>query len=245
MDIFKFLVPVLLAPTNYNEVLKKLAAFLFYDTLIATFLLRGIPQVNGFFENVEHYKKIGEVLSVIPNYSKLNLLGVIISLLIAGLGYMFQLHDKISDLFGIRSRFDRHSILLPLAVLTGTKLSPIQLNTLRSSRDTIMRQVFYRYTSSKADKPLVDKHDIEQALGAWSWYWVLVEGIVIFLATALTAFFFSAPQLGLYLVFFVMICWLLADVQFKRLESYARPQIEAIAANAEAAKDVKDYLSAI
>src|SRR5437016_5152666 len=112
-DILKVIVPILLAPTNYNEVLKKLAAFLFYDTLLAIFLLRGIPQIDTFLHEVESYKKIGDALSTIPNYTNLNLSGFGIALLVAGIGFWLQLHDRISNLFAIRRRFDEHSILLP------------------------------------------------------------------------------------------------------------------------------------
>jgi hypothetical protein len=162
-DILKAMVPIFSVPTNYNDVLKKLAGFLFYDALIATFLLRGIPEIDAFLRKIESYGAIGDAPSTIPNYSRLNLSGFAIALLVAGIGYWLQLHDRISDLFAIRRRFDDSAILLPLAVMTGVKLSPIQLNALRVNRDTIMQTVFYKYASSRADKPLVDKHDIEHA----------------------------------------------------------------------------------
>jgi hypothetical protein len=48
-DIFKLLLPVFLSPKNYDEMLKKLAAFLFYETWLMTFVLRGIPIVEQHF----------------------------------------------------------------------------------------------------------------------------------------------------------------------------------------------------
>jgi hypothetical protein len=42
-------------------------------------------------------------------------------------------------------------------------------------RDSLMRDVFYRFASSKSDNPVVDKHDIEHALNAWAWFWAFVE----------------------------------------------------------------------
>jgi len=241
-DILKAMVPIFAVPTNYNEVLKRLAGFLFYDTLIGTFLLRGIPDIDTFFHKIETHGAIGEALSTIPNYSKINLSGFAIALLVAGIGYWLQLHDRISDLFAIRCRFDESSILLPLAVMTGAKLSPTQLNALRINRNTIMQAVFYRYASSRADKPLVDKHNIEHALGAWSWYWAFLEAITVFSICGIIAlYFWDLPLVSGFLVISAIL-WLLAMLQFRRLERYARPQVEAIATNAEAAAEVRTYL---
>jgi len=97
----------------------------------------------------------------------------------AWISYSLRLHDRISDLFGIRARFDRNYILLPLAILTGSQLSAFQLNRMGANRDSLMRRVFYRYASTRAERPLVDRHDIEAAIEIWSWYWVLVEGTAV------------------------------------------------------------------
>src|SRR5206468_2567149 len=83
----------------------------------------------------------------------------IFCLLVAWIGYAVRFHDRMSDLFGIRKRFDRNYILLPLAILTRSQLSAFQLNRVDANRDSLMRRVFYRYASSRAEKPLVDKHD--------------------------------------------------------------------------------------
>lgn len=241
-DILKAMVPIFAVPTNYNEVLKRLAGFLFYDTLIGTFLLRGIPEIDTFLRKIESYGAIGAALSTIPNYSKLNLSGLAIALLVAGIGYWLQLHNRISDFFAIRRRFDESAILLPLAVMTGAKLSPTQLNSLRANRETVMHLVFYKYASSRADKPLVDKHDIEHALGAWSWYWAFIEAITVFAICGVIAlFFWNLPLVSGFIVISAIL-WLLALLQFRRLERYARPQVETIAANTEAAAEVKTYL---
>jgi hypothetical protein len=91
-DIFKLLLPVFLSPKNYDEMLKKLAAFLFYETWLMTFVLRGIPIVDTAFRSVESFEALGTALSTIPNHEKLNLGGFAVALLIAGLSYAIQLH---------------------------------------------------------------------------------------------------------------------------------------------------------
>jgi hypothetical protein len=244
-DSIKLLLPIFLSSKNYDEMLKKLAAFLFYETWIMTFLLRGIPSVDAAFRSVESFGAIGTALSTIPNHEKLNLGGLAVALLIAGLSYAIQLHDRISDLFGIRRRFDRNYILLPLAVLVGAELSPRQLIALTRSRDNLMRTVFYPYVSSRNETPLVDKHEIERALDAWSWYWLLIEAIPLTLLGALIAAGFASYSLLCLFSMIFTILWLLAWLYYLRLESFSRSEIEAIAANSTARLAIRDAFSAL
>jgi hypothetical protein len=58
-DILKLLLPVFLSPKNYDEMLKKLAAFLFYETWLMRFVLRGIPIVDTAFRSVESFEALG------------------------------------------------------------------------------------------------------------------------------------------------------------------------------------------
>src|SRR5262249_31588283 len=150
-------------------------------------------------------------------YDKLNLAGAAIALLVAGFSYALHLHDRVSDLFKVRHRFDRGSILFPLALLVGAKLSPIQLNAVDANRVTLMHQVFYKYTSSRLDKPLVDKHYIEHALDAWSWFWILLEGMVLLMASAVIALYFDAPLLDSVFSAAFLIWWVLSVLQYFRL----------------------------
>jgi hypothetical protein len=195
-EFLKLLVSGVLTPTTYAELLKKLAAFLFCETWLVTFLLRGNPSIDNAFHAVEGYGQLGLALATVPAYDKLNLTGAAIALLAGGCSYAFQLHDRLSDVFKIRHRFDRSCILLPLALLAGVKLSAMQLNAVDANRDTLMHKVFYRFASSRSDKPLVDRHDIEHALAAWSWFWILLEGMTLFVVSAAIAIYFNSPLLG-------------------------------------------------
>ncbi len=244
-DFLKLLVPVVLTPTNYAELLKKLAACLFYETWAVTFLLRGIPSIDGAFHAVESYGQLGIALSTVPAYDKLNLAGAAVALLAAGFSYAAQLHDRVSDLFKIRHRFDRSSILFPLALLVGAKLSATQLNAVDVNRVTLMHKVFYKFASSRVEKPLVDKHHIEHALDAWSWFWILLEGMALLIISAVIAIYFGAPFLVSGFAAAFLIYWVLAVFQYSRLERYARPQVEAIADNKDAAEGVKETFCAL
>jgi len=179
VDFLKLLFPVFWSAKDYPDVLKRLASILFWETYVLTFVLRAsIPAINNFFESVENLAPIARILAILHG-ENLNFCGFIISLVAAWISYSLRLHDRISDLFGIRARFDRNYILLPLAILTGSQLSAFQLNRMGANRDSLMRRVFYRYASTRAERPLVDRHDIEAAIEIWSWYWVLVEGTAV------------------------------------------------------------------
>lgn len=244
-DFLKLLLPVFLSPKNYSEMLRKLASFLFYEVWIVTFFLRGIPAVDAAFSSVENYGPLGSAISTIPAHEKLNICGIVIALVVAGISFAIQFHDRISDVFGIRRRFDRNYILLPLAVLVGAQLSPVQLNTMIQNRDAFLRKVFYPYVSSRAENPLVDRHEIERVMDVWFWYWALVEVIPIVLAASFVAAYFHATELIIGFGAAFIVLWLAAWLYSLRLERFTRPEIEAIAANANARIAVKDAFDAL
>lgn len=244
-DFLKLLLPVFLFPTDYSEMMKKLASLLFWETYIVTFILRELPDIDQTLSALETYGKIGEALSNIENYQSLNIGGIAIAMGVAGLAYMFQLHDRVSDLFRIRQRFDIAHILRPLAKLTGANLSKSQLVKLSVNRDTMMRKVFYKYASSKADAPLVDKHDIHHALNAWSWYWMFIEGVVLLLAATVICLSFGAKNFALGFGLVLVGDLVVGRIQYSRLPRYARPQIESIAADGQAAAAIKREFDAL
>lgn len=244
-DFLKLMLPVFLFPTDYSEMLKKLAGLLFWETYIVTFVLRALPDIDQALSAIETYGKIGEALSNIENYESFNISGIAIALFVAGLAYMFQLHDRVSDLFGIRQRFDIAHILKPLARMTGANLSESQLGKLSENRDPIMRMVFYKYASSKATSPLVDKHDIHHALNAWSWYWMSIEAVVLLLVAAIICLSFGAMKFALGFGLFMAGYLVVGTLQYLRLPGYAQPQIDSIAANSEAAAFIKREFDAL
>jgi hypothetical protein len=174
-EFVNLVVPFFSTPTNYSEMLKKLAGFAFYQVFIITLLLRQIPEVNAWFNSIETFGKLGELVSALPNWENLNVLGIFIGILVALISNIFHLHDRISDILRIRSRFDKRYILIPLAQNVGATITPRMSKAIDDHRDSLMRDVFYRFASSKSDNPVVDKHDIEHALNAWAWFWAFVE----------------------------------------------------------------------
>src|SRR5258707_12050091 len=118
-EVIDLLLPFLSTTKNYDEVLKKLASFAFYETYFITLLLRANPSFDAFFKDIESWGPIGRVVGIIPHSDVLNVFGFVIAFVVAILTHTFQFHDRISDVFGIRRRFDRKTILIPLFQRVG------------------------------------------------------------------------------------------------------------------------------
>jgi hypothetical protein len=112
-------------------------------------------------------------------------------------------------------------------------------------RKELMRAIFYKYASSTAEHPVVDRHDIEHALGAWRCFWVFVEAIIYFSIAAVISWTLGSWSLEYGFLIVVAVATILAALQRARLPSYARPQIQAIAADATAAYAVKRRFDAL
>ncbi|MBM7330730.1 hypothetical protein JS562_48065 [Agrobacterium sp. S2] len=244
-ELIALLLPFLFAPKDYNDLLKKLASFAFYWTYAITLTLRENQSVDSFFNEIESWGTIGKVVSIIPHYDALNISGFFIAFAVAVLTHTFRLHDRISDVFGIRRRFDCKHILMPLAERVGSPIPNEKRTALVENRDKLMRAVFYKYASSRAQNPLVDRHDIEHALSAWSWFWVFVEGVFYFIVGALIAWGIGSPNIALAFLAVAFVFFILALGQRPRLNRYALPQIDAIAADPTASYEVRMQFNAL
>jgi hypothetical protein len=146
-EVIKLILPFLATTKNYAEVLTKLASFAFYETYLITFLLRSNANVDAFFTTIETWGPIGRAVSIIPHYNELNLSGIVIAFLVAVLTHTLHFHDRISDLLGIRRRFDRKSILIPLAQRVGSAVTKDKEARIAENRDELMRAVPHLRTS--------------------------------------------------------------------------------------------------
>lgn len=233
-------------PKNYEQVLQKLALYLFLSSWLVAYQLRSIPQIEGLARDLQavipQAPALAPYLTWLP---AINPLGILFAAILTLLAYVMQLHDRLSDFFRIRQRFDINCILLPLAVLTGATLSSNKLNCLRTNRDTLMRAVFYRFASSSSERPLVDRHDIQHALSAWSWFWIMVEGSAVATLGFTIAVGFGVWGTASLLGGAAIISMIAAVFLHSRLERYARPQIEQIARDETAAAAVRDAFYAL
>jgi hypothetical protein len=243
--ILKSLIPIFSLPKNYGELLGKLAGFAFWECYIATWILRIDPHIEQRLSSLELALIPAKLQAAFPTIMNLNPLGFFIAAIVALLFYASQFHNLVAKMLNIRQRFDMGSILLPLAHLVGHSLTNEQLYNLRSQRDRVMGEVFYKYSSSKIEKPLVDPHNIHQALQSWSWFWIAEEGTVIWFAAMVFAYYSGSLVMTFTfsLLFVAYVLWAL--VSYPILEPRARAQIEQIVANPEASLHVKSVFVAL
>ena len=150
---------------------------------------------------------------------------------------VIRLHDRVSDLLRIRQRFDIREIILPLASTSGFPVCTLSRNQLRASRRRLMRRVFYRYASST--DPKIDKHLVYEALDWWSWYWALVESLVVFVLTGIVLLF-RDPRWHGWIVLTVCLIIPLTILPFLRSHCarYARDEVQEILADADRKNEV-------
>jgi hypothetical protein len=163
-----------------------------------------------------------------------NIGGFAVALLVLIFSRVARFHDRISDLFTIRARFDRANILLPLAVMSGAQMTARQVTNLKRDRHPLMRETFYKYASSRSEHPLVDKHDIESALEAWHMYWVALEWLFILSSFGILSAFAGSDWLLIIFWIASMCALLFMHLRYGLLERRVDPQIQQIAGNAEA-----------
>lgn len=159
-------------PKNYSEMLVKILWFTFFISFVFTaFVAYQWPALWKLLHPGWLTFKIGVLgLTNIPAAY------AIVAGLVSLVARISKLHDRVSDLFGIRARFDLHEILTPLAGGAGLPVGLEQREKLARSRDKAMGDVFYRYASST--DPAIDRHLIWTALDRWSWFWICIEGRV-------------------------------------------------------------------
>jgi hypothetical protein len=160
-------------PKNYNEMLTKIMVFNFCVSLVfVAVVAHDWPTLWNFL----HPSWLTFNVDVL-GLKNVPTAYLIVAFLISLAARISKLHDKVSDVFGIRGRFDLHEILTPLAGGVGIPVDFTLRERLIQRRNQIMGDIFYRYASST--DPAIDKHLIWKALDKWSWFWICIEGTTV------------------------------------------------------------------
>lgn len=230
-----------LTVSNYAEMLRKLSTSMLFVAAACVWLLRlKVPTIDNVLKNIDYITpdKIAMFASV-----KIPFGTFLPAFLCALISEVFKLHDRISDLFRIRKKFDLRWILIPSALLSGSRLSFSQFKKIKIERERLMGEVFYEFASSTS--PKIDSHTIIQALTAWSWYWLCAETVVIIFLTAAIfsyfQFFFETVLLlcGVFLLFLLMQ-WL-----WRECSNYADSQIRQILSDSNRKRIVSRVFNAL
>lgn len=167
-----------LAPvTDYQSMLNRIFWFTSACALACVWLLRKyIPALDAALAQVDEATAFGGTNGA-PTPG-----GYLLPALAVGiLTRVFHVHARISDLLGIRECFDLKVIIGELARQAGVDLGSVEPSRMRAARRSLMRKTFYAFVSGP--QPHIDQRLVEQALDAWSWFWIGVETTLLFTLT--------------------------------------------------------------
>jgi hypothetical protein len=224
---------------DYQSMLNRIFVCTSIVATIATWLLR------------LHFIVLDDLLSVLDvkveiwGVKEMKIFGYVLPGMAVGfLARTVRLHDRISDVLGIRRRFDIDKILRPLAEGSGYPVGDLNLATLRKKRGSAMGRTFYRYASST--DPKIDKHLIYEALDWWSWYWAQLEATAVLLPTGI-ALLLSTPRWhGYALLVGCLLVWCVSLPFFRyHCARYAQSQVDEILSDAERARGIQQEFNAL
>jgi len=181
-----------LAPvTDYQSMLNRIFWFTSASALVAVWMLRlYIPELDRLLREIDFTVAFGgDKILPMPG-------GYLLPALAAGiLTRIYRMHARISDWLGIRECFDVEVIIGELAAQLAIDITSISEDQLMKYRHGIMRRAFYPFVSGP--QPQIDSQLIQQALDAWSWFWVGVEASIVFVLTGLALIAGGVYDVGL------------------------------------------------
>lgn len=225
-------------PKNYSEMLKRIFWVTLIVGLICTITLGyKSPEIKKAFTLLPIEVNIG-------GFEKLPLIYAVIPLFIAILTRWITLHDRISDIFHIRERFDINHILLKLAEGVAFKVNKNIKKKLNINRHNLMRHTFYKYTEN-VDKAVINSQLVANALDSWGWFWCFLEPLAILFLSALIAWYFISIQYALWYFFFLILFIILAFATYPICKKAAKDEVADILNNANRRKKIREIFNAL
>ncbi len=230
-----------LAPvTDYQSMLNRIFWFTSAAALGVVWLLRThLPGLDVALAKVDFDLQTGAgKLLPVPG-------GYLLPALAVGLiARVFRIHSQLGHWLGIRERFDIDVILTELARRVGIDVDGVTEEQWLEHRHDLMRQAFYRFTSTNS--PQIDEHLIHQALDLWSWFWIGLEASLLFVLTGLALVAVNARDAGLVTIggalLLAVVGLPMIRLQCKR---YAIAQVRAILADPAREALVRQAFSAL
>jgi len=166
-------------PEDYSQMLKRVFVATLTAGIVSTLIL-------GYFSPPVQSLLFHSSTKLNLGFADLPWLIVVIPLFLAVLSRAVKLHDRISDLLGIRRCFDRRHILMPLARGVDIKLDDHADMILKTNRHALMRKTFYTYAPNARDAA-INRQYVAAALDQWGWFWSCLEPSVVFLLASVFA----------------------------------------------------------
>lgn len=226
-------------PKNYNDMLGKIMTFTFFISLGLVIVVAG-AKVSVW--NALHPRWMTFNVGL-PGLKGVPAGYAVVALLVALATRISKLHDRVSDLFGIRVRFDLHEILAPLAGGVGIPVDFALRDTLTRNRHKAMYAVFYKYAGST--DPVIDRHLIWTALDRWSWFWICIEGGSVGAVAFVLLLSLGAFQSAAFVGAAVLLATLVSTQINRACASAAHSQVREILSDAQRRADVEAALRAL
>jgi len=182
-------------PKTYSEMLNKIGICAFAVALICTIIA---GHSSAEIDRALHFAKDAKVNLGVVQLDGLPLGYVLIPAVIAFISRFLKLHDRLSDLFGIRSAYDVEYILAPLAKGVGANVDSTLRRKLTVNRDSLMYDIFYPYAGYA--KPQIDENIVLQTLDSLTWFWILVEATFLVISTVIVLFLAKRPVVSVTLI---------------------------------------------
>jgi hypothetical protein len=153
-------------PSDYGEMLNKIGIFSFFSSLgVIWYAAKFSPPIARVLESQSTTVEIQGV--------HVPFLYALVAIAIAASFRAVRLHDRISDAFGIRARFDVDQILTPLCEGVGITVNQNLATKLTLHRESVMQKTYYQYASF--EDPKISKALVLASTEVWTWYWILLE----------------------------------------------------------------------
>ncbi len=228
---------VIAQPESYSDMLERVFHTTFFSGFVCTLILASAsPAVKKVLDSIQRETEIGPIKGLKTLY-------VLVPIGIALISRIVRLHDKISDVFHIRVRFDTQYILFPMAELSGFELEPAMKRRIHSLRESVMYKVFYPYAGFAA--PEIDKQLVRTALDNWGWFWVGVESGLLFAVTAIIVKIVGGPTQFYICLLVLLVIGLLLAIQWHACRRSAKRQVEAIIEDSQRKTDIHAYFDKI
>lgn len=223
-------------PKNYDEVLNKIGAFTFFEALALTCLVaRAMPSAAALLGS---YRIPIKVFSI-----EFPLLYVLLAAATALVARIVRLHDKLSDVFGVRKTFDLYRVLIPLAGAVGLSVDNSFKEVLKQNRGRAMQRTFYQYASF--EDPQISRALVLSAIDVWTWYWVLSEFLALVFVAGMILLIFGSFGVAAYLFLTLSILTILFNSVHRTCGAKADHQIEEIVSNAERVSALQEEFGAL
>lgn len=204
---------------NYSDMLNRIAIAAFMVSAFVAYLL--MPPSSSTAMLIESLKL--PIPSEFFGFKGIATIYLAAGILGAMLSRLLLLHNLISNIFGIRKRFDRDHVLRPMAKRVGITCSAESLKGIDVNRRVLMRRAFYAYADPH--KPSINAHLIQTALDSWSWYWIFVESIFF-----CSIGWLAAAAIGNWLLFGVLF---IVTISILLVLALSYPKRRAMAAQAQ------------